>query len=71
MGSYISLQIANLMETASLTEHKCRRFEGKTIIVTGGGGAIGGAAAERMLSEGANVVLTDICDEEKLQAIAT
>ena len=69
--SYISLQFSNLMESASNTEHKCRRFEGRTIIVTGGGGAIGGAAAERMASEGANIVLTDIVEEAKLQAIAT
>ena len=54
------------MEQASNTDHKCKRFEGKTVIVTGGGGAIGGAAAERMATEGANIVLTDIMPEDKL-----
>ena len=43
---------------------------GKTILITGGGGAIGGAAAERMLTEGANIVLTDIMPDGKLQAVA-
>jgi NAD(P)-dependent dehydrogenase (short-subunit alcohol dehydrogenase family) len=34
------------------------RFEGKTILITGGGGGIGKAAARRFLDEGANVVLS-------------
>lgn len=58
------------METASSTNSKCKRFEGLTVIVTGGGGAIGGAAAERMANEGANIVLTDIMEQSKLEAVA-
>lgn len=54
------------LATASNTDHKCRRFEGKTVIVTGGGGSIGFTSAERMASEGANIVLTDIVPDEKL-----
>jgi NAD(P)-dependent dehydrogenase (short-subunit alcohol dehydrogenase family) len=37
-----------------------RRFEGKTVVVTGSGGSIGRAAALRFASEGANVVGCDI-----------
>jgi len=37
-----------------------RRFEGKTCVVTGSGGSIGRAAAQRFASEGANVVGCDI-----------
>lgn len=48
-------------------DHQCRRFEKKVIIITGGGGAIGYAAAERLASEGATIVLTDIIAEEKLE----
>jgi NAD(P)-dependent dehydrogenase (short-subunit alcohol dehydrogenase family) len=36
------------------------RFKDKTIIVTGGGGGIGLATAQRFASEGANIVLADI-----------
>jgi len=38
----------------------CRRFDGKTAIVTGGASGIGLAAAERLASEGASVVLCDV-----------
>lgn len=37
----------------------CRRFEGKVALVTGGAGAIGGATAERLASEGASVGIID------------
>src|SRR3954469_8288495 len=37
-----------------------RRFEGRTAIVTGAGGAIGGAIARRLESEGAKLVLGDL-----------
>jgi NAD(P)-dependent dehydrogenase (short-subunit alcohol dehydrogenase family) len=36
------------------------RFKDKTVIVTGGGGGIGMATAQRFASEGANIVLADI-----------
>jgi len=39
---------------------KCARFVDRTVIITGGGGAIGYATAERIALEGGNVVLTDI-----------
>jgi NAD(P)-dependent dehydrogenase (short-subunit alcohol dehydrogenase family) len=45
------------------------RFDGKVIVVTGGGGGIGRATAERFASEGARVALVDI-DEAALKAAA-
>jgi len=42
------------------------RFYGKTIIVTGGAGNFGQTCAERMASEGANVVIFDIADGSKV-----
>ncbi len=39
------------------------RFDGKTALVTGGAGGLGGAAARRLASEGARVVLTDVAQE--------
>lgn len=38
-------------------------FEGKTAVVTGAGGGIGGAVAKRLSEEGANIVALDICRE--------
>ena len=37
-----------------------QRFEGKTVIVTGGGGGIGGATCRRFASEGAKVAVFDM-----------
>jgi 2-hydroxycyclohexanecarboxyl-CoA dehydrogenase len=37
-----------------------RRFEGKTVVVTGGGGAIGGATCRRFADEGARVAVLDL-----------
>jgi 2-hydroxycyclohexanecarboxyl-CoA dehydrogenase len=36
------------------------RFEGRTVVVTGGGGGIGGATCRRFASEGARVAVFDI-----------
>src|SRR5262249_17885408 len=36
------------------------RFSGKVVLITGGGGGIGRAAAERFASEGARVALVDL-----------
>jgi NAD(P)-dependent dehydrogenase (short-subunit alcohol dehydrogenase family) len=44
------------------------RFGNKTVIVTGGAGGIGLAIAIRFASEGANIVLADISDEQLQQA---
>ena len=37
-----------------------QRFDGKTVIVTGGGGGIGGATCRRFASEGAQVAVFDM-----------
>jgi 2-hydroxycyclohexanecarboxyl-CoA dehydrogenase len=37
-----------------------RKFEGKTVVVTGGGGGIGGATCRRLGAEGANVAVFDM-----------
>lgn len=46
------------------------RFDGKVIIITGGAGAIGSAAARLFASLGAHVVISDI-NEEKIQALCS
>lgn len=46
-----------------------RKFEGQTVIVTGGGGGIGGATCRRFGAEGARVAVFDI-NLEAAQAVA-
>jgi len=41
-------------------ESKMQRFDGKTAIVTGGGGGIGGATCRRLAAEGAKVAVFDM-----------
>lgn len=43
-----------------MTSSKCRRFEGRTAVITGGGSGIGLASARRLADEGANVVIADM-----------
>lgn len=45
-----------------------QRLEGKVAIITGGGGGLGGATAERFVQEGAQVVVADI-SLERAQAV--
>lgn len=46
-----------------------KKFEGQTVIVTGGGGGIGGATCRRFAAEGAHVAVFDI-NLEAAQAVA-
>lgn len=46
------------------------RFEGKTVVVTGGGGGIGGATCRRFAREGAKVAIYDLNPEAAEQVAA-
>lgn len=47
-----------------------RRFEGKSAVVTGGAQGIGLACAERLMAEGARVLVLDVQEEERAEAVA-
>lgn len=47
-----------------------QRFEGKTVIVTGGGGGIGGASCRRFARDGAKVAVLDLNPEAAEQVAA-
>lgn len=47
-----------------------QRFEGKTVIVTGGGGGIGGSTCRRLAKEGARVAVLDLNAEAAERAAA-
>jgi NAD(P)-dependent dehydrogenase (short-subunit alcohol dehydrogenase family) len=46
------------------------RFEGKTVIVTGGGSGIGRAICNRLASEGATVVVADLIGDRAVEVAA-
>jgi 2-hydroxycyclohexanecarboxyl-CoA dehydrogenase len=51
-------------------EQKMTRFENKTVVVTGGGGGIGGATCRKFGEEGARVAVFDINHEAALKVAA-
>lgn len=61
-----------LLEEAKLKRMpKEKPLSGKIAVVTGAGGGIGKAIAEKLADEGANVVLTDISENRLKEAIKT
>jgi rhamnulose-1-phosphate aldolase/alcohol dehydrogenase len=60
-----------LLEEAKLQRMpKAKRMEGRVAFITGGAGGIGSATAQRLLSEGCNVMLADI-DSKSLDEVVT
>ena len=51
--------------------HANRRLEDKTVVVTGGGGGIGGATCRRFAQEGARVAVLDLNLESAEKVVAT
>ncbi len=61
-----------LLEEAKLQRQpKEKPLSRKVALVSGGGGGIGKAIADKLAAEGANVVLTDIVEERLVEAVAT
>lgn len=61
-----------LLEEAKLSRMpKEKPLSRKVALVTGAGGGIGKAIADKLAEEGANVVLTDIAEERLKEAVAT
>ncbi|AYN66303.1 bifunctional aldolase/short-chain dehydrogenase [Euzebyella marina] len=61
-----------LLEEAKLQRMpKEQPLSRKVALVTGGGGGIGKAIADKLAAEGANVVLTDIAEERLKEGVAT
>ncbi|HMB62799.1 MAG TPA: bifunctional aldolase/short-chain dehydrogenase [Eudoraea sp.] len=60
-----------LLEEAKLQRMpKEKPLSGKVAVVTGAGGGIGKAIADKLAAEGANVVLTDIAEDRLKEAVA-
>jgi rhamnose utilization protein RhaD (predicted bifunctional aldolase and dehydrogenase)/NAD(P)-dependent dehydrogenase (short-subunit alcohol dehydrogenase family) len=57
------------LEQAKLGKAKARRLEGRVVLITGGGGAIGAAIAKAFADEGAEIVVLDL-DADRAAAVA-